>query len=276
MEYKLIVVDMDGTLLNSDREVTKENREALKRAQDRGVKVAIATGRIFTSARSYARLLGIKAPIIACNGAIVRDDHTNEVLDISPINKEDAIRVIESFKKHNVYFHIYDEEKIYVEELGFSSSIYNDWNEDQSEENKIKIEKLEDAANYFKINNVNILKMMAVSDDHTIINSIRKDIEGIDSITLDKSWHNNLEVMAKGVSKGRGIHMLSKIYNIKPEEIIAFGDNFNDLSMKDYVGTFVAMGNGEEYVKDQAHYVTSSNNDSGVAKGIDKLVFKEQ
>jgi len=79
--------------------------------------------------------------------------------------------------------------------------------------------------------------------------------------------------MSKGVSKGKGIDMLSKIYKVQPDEIIAFGDNFNDLSMKDYVGTFVAMANGEEYVKKQAHYVTTSNDDSGVAKGIEKLVF---
>jgi len=273
MKYKLIVLDMDGTLLNSNKEVSIENQKALKKAQDNGIEVAIATGRIFTSARFYAKLLGIKAPIIACNGAIVRDESSNEVLNINAINNEDALKVIESFKRHNVYFHIYDEEKIYVEELGFSASIYNAWNEDQSEENKIVIEKLEDAANYFKINNVNILKMMAVDDDRTKIDSIKKELEEIYSITLDKSWHNNLEVMSKGVSKGKGIAMLSKIYKVKPDEIIAFGDNFNDLSMKDYVGTFVAMGNGEEYVKEQAHYVTTSNDDSGVAKGIEELVF---
>jgi len=235
--------------------------------------VAIATGRIFTSARFYAKLLGIKAPIIACNGALVRDDSTNEVLNMNPIKKEDVLKVIDSFKRHNVYFHIYDEEKIYVEELGFSSSIYNAWNEDQSEENKIQIEKLEDAYDYFKINNVNILKMMAVDDDHANIDGIKKELEGISSIALDKSWHNNLEVMSKGVSKGKGIEMLSKIYKVEPDEIIAFGDHFNDLSMKDYVGTFVAMGNGEEYVKEQAHYVTASNDDSGVAKGIEELVL---
>ncbi len=275
MKYKLIVLDMDGTLLNNKKEVSLENQNALNKAQGLGIEVAIATGRVFTSARFYAKLLNIKTPIIACNGAIIRDEATNEVIDINPIKKEDALKVIESFKRHNVYFHIYDEDKIYVEELGFSSSIYKDWNEDQSDENKVHIEKLEDAAVYFKTNNIKILKMMAVNEDHTKIDSIKKDLEGIDSIALDKSWYNNLEVMNKGVSKGKGIHMLSKIYKVKPEEIIAFGDNFNDLSMKDYVGTFVAMGNGEVYVKEQAHYVTASNNDSGVAKGLEELVFKD-
>lgn len=273
MKYKLIVLDMDGTLLNSNKEVSIENKKALKKAQDSGIQVAIATGRIFTSARFYARLLGITAPIIACNGALVRDQNSNEVIDINPIDKEDALKVIEVFKKYNVYFHIYDEEKIYVEKLGFSSSIYSAWNEDQSDENKIPIEKLEDTIGYFKSNNINILKLMAVDDDNTKMDTIRKELEGINSITIDKSWHNNLEVMSKGVSKGKGIEMLTKIYKVEPEEIIAFGDNFNDLSMKHYVGTFVAMGNGEEYVKKQADYVTTSNDDNGVAKGIEKLVL---
>lgn len=276
MNYKLVVLDMDGTLLNSRKEVSKENQNALKMVQEKGILVAIATGRIFTSARFYAKILGIKAPIIACNGALVRDDSTNEVLDINPINKEAVLKVIHSFRKHNVYFHIYDEEKIYVEKLGFSSAIYDAWNEDQSEENKIHIEKLEDAYDYFKNKDINILKMMAVDDDNSKIESIRKDLEGIADISLDKSWHNNLEVMSKGVSKGKGIDMLRKIYKVRPDEIIAFGDNFNDLSMKDYVGTFVAMGNAEEYVKNKADYVTTSNDDSGVAKGIEELVINSK
>lgn len=274
MKYKLIVVDMDGTLLNSKKEVSLENQNALKKAQDNGIQVAIATGRIFTSARFYAKLLGIETPIIACNGAIVRDDGNNEVLDINPIAKEGALKIIEIFKRHNVYFHVYDEEKIYVEELGFSSAIYNDWNEDQSEENKIHIEKLEDAISYFKTKDIQILKIMAVDDNKEKMADIKRELEKINNITVDKSWHNNLEVMGKGVSKGKGIEKLREIYKVDSKEIIAFGDNFNDLSMKDFVGTFVAMENGEDYVKKQAHYVTTSNDDNGVAKGIEELVFK--
>lgn len=273
MNYKLVVLDMDGTLLNSNREVSKENKNAIMRLQNAGVKVVIATGRIFTSARFYTRLLGIKTPIIACNGAIVRDDENNKTLNIKPINKEYILKILEVYMKYKVYFHIYDEENIYVEKSQINSTIYKNWNEDQRKKNKVNIVSLEDPFDYFKNKNINILKMSAVDDDNIKLDSIRKELENIKDIVIDKSWHNNLEVMNKEVSKGNGIKILSKIYDIKPEQIIAFGDNFNDLSMKDYAGTFVAMGNAEEYIKNQADYITVSNDDNGVVKGIKELVF---
>lgn len=273
MKYKLVVLDMDGTLLNSYRKISEENKKAISRLQNSGIKVAIATGRIFTSAIFYARLLGIEAPIIACNGAIIKDGHNNKTLDIKPINKDNMLKIIEVFQKHKVYFHMYDEENIYVEKSKFNSNIYKNWNEDQSKKHKVHVEKMEDALDYFKTNNLNVLKMMAVDDDNNKMNSIREELKRIKNITIDKSWYNNLEVMNKAVSKGNGIKMLSEIYNINSEDIIAFGDNYNDLSMKDSVGIFVAMGNGEKYVKEQADYVTTSNDEHGVARGIENLIY---
>lgn len=273
MKYKLVVLDMDGTLLNSNRQISEENKKAISKLQNSGIKIAIATGRIFTSARFYTRLLGIKTPIIACNGAIVRDDDSNKTLDMKPIAKEDLLKVIQIFEKYEVYFHIYDEENIYVEKTRFNSRIYSNWNEDQSKKNKVHVEKIENTLDYFCSNNINGLKITAVDDDNKKMDFIREELKEINGITVDKSWHNNLEVMNKAVSKGNGIKMLSNIYNVKSEDIIAFGDNFNDLSMKDSVYTFVAMGNAEEYVKGQADYVTDSNDNNGVAKGIEKLIF---
>lgn len=273
MKYKLIVVDMDGTLLNSNNEVSTQNQNALKKAQENGIIVAIATGRIFSSARAYCRMLGLKAPIIACNGALIKYENTEEVLYSGNMEKEDAIKVVEIFKKHDVYFHFYDKETMYIDAKRFDFNIYKEWNEAQSEENKVEVVKVEDPVNYILNNDVQILKLMAVEDDNEKVNKIRKDLENIENIIIEKSWHNNIEVMLSGTSKGKGIERLSEIYNIRAEEIIAFGDNYNDLSMKDYVGTFVAMANGEDYVKSQAHYVTASNDEHGVAKGIEDLIF---
>lgn len=273
MKYKLIVLDMDGTLLNRNKEVTMENQIALKKAREKGIQVAIATGRVFSSARFYANMLGIDSPIIACNGALIKEAKSNEIIYANPIDKVDLLKSLEIFRRHQVYFHTYDENTIYVESLGFSSSIYNDWNENQSEENKIPIKKLENSYLYFKDNAIETLKIMAVDEDAEKMLQIKDELAEIYGIELNKSWYNNLEVMNKGVSKGKAIEMLSKIYGIKREEIISFGDHFNDLSMKNHSGTFVAMGNAEEDVKKEAHYITSSNDESGVAKGIEKFVL---
>ncbi|AOY76354.1 Cof-type HAD-IIB family hydrolase [Clostridium formicaceticum] len=273
MKYKLVVLDMDGTLLNSKHQITQENKKALKEAMDQGISVAIATGRIYTSAGFYARLLGISTPIIACNGALIKESLKEEAIYSNPIKKEDVLKVIDLCKKNNIYFQFYDEENFYVETLKHSALKYQDWNKEQKEEDRIKILQLEDAITYLKRKDIKVLKISIMDDDLEKLEKVKNAISKMNTIEINKSWYDNIEVMNKGVSKGKAIEALGGILNVSREEIIAFGDNYNDLSMKDYVKTFVAMGNGETYVKQQADYITASNDESGIAKGIYNVVL---
>jgi Cof subfamily protein (haloacid dehalogenase superfamily) len=273
MNYKLIVVDMDGTLLNSKKEVSEEDKKALKSAIHNNIHVAIATGRMFTSARIYARLLGLRTPIIACNGALIRNDLNNEVIYCNRINKEDAVLVSKICRDNNMYFHFYSQDTFYIEKLGFTSEAYYEWNQNLMEEDKIEMEKLENSIEFIQENDPDILKFVIMDEDPEKLKLIHRELEKIETIELNKSWYNNIEVMNKGVSKGKAVGQLGEILQVKQEEIIAFGDNYNDLSMKNFVGTFVAMGNGEEYVRNNAHYITDTNDNNGVAKGIYRWVL---
>lgn len=274
MEYKLVVLDMDGTLLNSNNQVSERNRQVLERLIKEGIEVAIATGRIYTSARSFAEQLGIYTPIIACNGALIRNYSDLEVVYSSPIAHEDVIRVIEVCNSHNVYFHIYDAEDMYVEESRLDFLINNYWKDKKRESEQVSIVKVTDMYSFIKAKELNVLKFVLIDLDPERLIKIRSELETIGSINVDKSWYNNLEVMNKDVSKGEAIGRLGEMLKIPKEKIIAFGDNFNDLSMKDCVGTFVAMANGEELVRERADYVTASNDEDGVAEGILRLVLK--
>lgn len=273
MSYKLIVVDMDGTLLNSNGEVSEENKRALREARAEGINVAIATGRIFTSARFYARLLEINTPIIACNGALIRNYHSNEVIHIDSMSYVDAIRIMEICRDNNLYYHYYDQDTLFVDgdKVDYLKEFY--WRDRGRVSDSIHIVEVEDTLSYVKENKPHILKFVIVDEDREKLEKVKIKLKEINGVDVDKSWHNNLEVMNKGVSKGRAIATLSDILGVKREEIIAFGDNYNDMSMKDYVETFVAMGNSEKEVKEEAHYVTDSNDNSGVAKGIDRFIF---
>ncbi|SET32426.1 hypothetical protein SAMN05660297_02013 [Natronincola peptidivorans] len=275
MEYKLIVVDMDGTLLNSKHEISLENKKTLKEAIDKGIYIAIATGRIYTSARFYGKLLGIATPIIACNGGLIRDLYTNEIIYHNPMTKEDVIAIAEICKAHDIYFHFYDQEVFYIEELKHSSLRYHQWNLLQKEEDRINIVHLQDAIRFLKNTDIDVLKVLIIDEDSNKLERVKKIIAQMNSIQIDKSWHNNIEIMNKDVSKGKAIEALAKKLGIKKNEIIAFGDNYNDLSMKDYVETFVAMGNGEDYVLQQSDYITAANDEDGVAEGIKRIVFQE-
>ncbi len=273
MKYKLVVLDMDGTLLNSNNEISDKNHKVLKETVERGINVAIATGRIFTSARGYAQLLGIETPIIACNGALIRNHITNEVIYTNQLNQKDALSIIEVCKKHGVYFHFYDQEKLYVEKQHINYLKEHYWGDRKRISEDITFELVEDANEYLLNSDIELLKFVLVDDEPQKLINIKEELKQIPTIEVDKSWHNNLEIMNKGVSKGQAISQLKDMLGIKKEEIISFGDNYNDLSMKDYSGAFVAMGNSEEEIKQVATFVTSSNNEDGVAEGIVKYVF---
>lgn len=275
MQYKLIVVDMDGTLLNTNHEVSKETKETLAKAMDKGIKVAIATGRIYTSARFYANLLGLSTPIIACNGAIIKDEEKSEIIFCDAMRKEDVLAIVNICKENDIYFHFYDHEKFYVEKARYNSLGFQDWDFRESLEEQVELILLEDAINYLEENNLDVLKISIMDEDMEKLERTKEDIAKIHTIEIDKSWYNNIEAMNKDVSKGKGIEALGKKLGIRKEEIIAFGDNYNDLSMKDYVKTFVAMENGVEYVKEKADYITDTNDENGVAKGIKKFVLGE-
>lgn len=270
MDYKLIVTDMDGTLLSNHHEVSEENREALKKAIAKGVKVAIATGRIYTSARNYAKLLDINTPIIACNGALIRENGTENVIYENKIENNSCIKIIDILDKYNIFYQFYSADTLYCKELNHSSLKYYEFNKSISEDMRINIvidNNLEES-----IKDKDILKVIIIDEDKDILKKIKEELRDIDNIELCSSWHNNIEIMNKGVNKGHAVKRLAEFLGINREEIITFGDNYNDLSMIEYAGMGVAMGNAEDLVKEKANYITDKNTESGVAKALNKLL----
>lgn len=271
--YKMIVTDMDGTVLGTDHNITEDNKIALKKAEDMGIKVVFATGRFHESAKVHIDFLEEKMPIISSNGSIIKNPITDEVLYCNSIAQDKCIQIIDILDKYHLKYQIYTDEivlqKYDTEEekqiiIDFIKKVFSD---------KFEIIFKKDLKESIK--NKNILKFNLMELDRVeLIDTVRKDLNKIDGVEITSSWKNNLEIMAKGSTKGKAVEFLSNLLNINMEEIIAFGDNYNDVSMIEVVGTGVAMGNAEEGVKNIADYVTDTNSESGVAKAIDNLVFK--
>lgn len=273
MKYKLVLLDMDGTLLNSKNEISKRNLEAIRAAEEQGIRVTIATGRVFTSAKIYAKQVGINTPMIACNGALIKDHLTNEVLYQNLLSKEALINTLEICQRSGVYFHFYDDERFFVEKKFLDYFKQYVMTRNAENEGLIPYTIMEDAKAYVEANEVKALKVLMVDLGNSHLDALREELMVVPGITVEKSWYNNLEVMNHGVSKGNGLSILGEYLGFKQEEMIAFGDNFNDLSMAAAAGAFVAMGNAEEIVKEKATYVTASNDEDGVALGIEKYVL---
>ncbi len=271
--YKLVVCDMDGTLLNSKAEVSERTKRALKKLFEKNIHVAIATGRIYTSARVYAKYLGLVTPIIACNGGIVKDLADNRIIYDSPIRKEDCLKVFDICKQNNVYFHFYTQDVFYTEKLEMPSLKYSEWNKTLKEEDRIDIRVIQDAYAHLLQKDEKIYKIQLNSNDLQLLANMREKIEEIQTITCSKSWHNNIEVMNKNVSKGNAVRHLAESLGVKREEVVCFGDNENDISMLSYAGLGIAMGNAEDVVKEQADHVTTTNDEDGVAVALEKFVL---
>lgn len=275
MDYKLVAIDMDGTLLNSKNEVSERTKIAIEKAKEKGVLVVLATGRILKSALQHKRDLMINNPIVACNGAIIINEH-EEIIYKKPLDKNIIEEILDIGKRNDIYYHFYDEYNLYsnilVEEVvGFYNTP------------TAKLKGLELAINIFNEkeeiltkDDLNILKFMFIDNDLKKLSRVRKELDNMQVLNTSSSWDNNIEVMNKGVSKGEGLTYLCKKLKVDKSQVIAIGDNENDLSMLNFAGLGVAMGNSRDEIKNMSDYVTSSNNEEGVAKVIEKYILGDE
>ena len=228
MKYKLIVSDMDGTLLGDNHKITEENKIALSKALEKGVKIVPASGRIYNSAREHFDFLDINTPLIACNGAIIKETKTNKLIYKNNIPNDICLKIIDIFEKNEVYYQLYSENTMMCKNLS------------KEDQRKTK-ERLK---NFFN-DDINVhfgddLKEEVVK--HKILKII-----AIDDYDMDK---------------------LKKV----KDNVIAFGDNYNDLPMLELAGIGVVMGNANDEVKEKGDYITAKNTEDGVAKAIYKFL----
>ena len=266
MEYKLIAIDMDGTLLNSKKEISDRTYDAIQKAKEKGIHIVLATGRLLRSAQFVAENLKLSNHILACNGAIIIDD--KKVIYSRPMDLYGVEKVMSLGKKFNAYYHFYDESCLY-------SNTYVEKIVDyyQGRDQKIGIKIFKNDMEILNNKNLNIYKFLFIDNDLQKLESIKEELTQVSKISVSKSWVNNLEVMDTEASKGLGLKFLCNELNISPEHVIAIGDNENDISMINFAGLGVSMGNGEDIVKKQSNYITSSNDDDGVAKVIEKFIL---
>lgn len=272
MSYKLVAIDMDGTLLNSKGQVSDRTRQAVYQAGKKGVYVILATGRILKSAVNHAMELDLNKPIISSNGAVIIDEN-KEIIYQKPINSKSVKEISEIGQSEDIYFHFYDDanfySKVYIEE------VLNFYNSDESKKrgNEIKINLFENVDEIIRNKDINVYKFLFIDNDRSKLDNLKYKLKDLENINICSSWGNNLEVTDKDVSKGNGLKYLCNKLNISPEDVIAIGDNENDISMIEYAGLGVAMGNGVEKTKSISDLITATNDEDGVAKVIEKYIL---
>lgn len=282
---KLIATDMDGTLLNAAHEVSEENIQAIKYAQSQGITVVIATGRAFYEANTPISQTDLQVPYICLNGAEVRDESFN-IMSTSNLNHELIKRVTTTLKAEDIYYQVYTNFGIYTEDPQRDLDIYVDIAERAGQ--KADVEKIQVGIqkridngtlkvvdNYDKIEQTPgeiVMKILAFDSDLEKIDRVKVQLSEASNLAVSSSSRGNLEITHADAQKGIALETIADRLKIDLQDVVAIGDNLNDVSMLERVGHPVAMGNAEEAVKSEAEFVTTSNEDSGVGKAIMKLL----
>ena len=291
--YKLVAIDLDGTLLNSYSQISTENKNAIKNSIEKGVEIVIASGRPISSAKSFANEIGANNYIICGNGALLYDIKNEKILYDKFIDKKKILEIIKFCDENSIFYSIYTGDFVIANSLNYNVLFYNNENKKVVDSQKTKIKVIQNIYNYIEQNeNVNVLKM-TICDKSSIIfeRSIKRlrQIKGIDVLDVEHMARKVIttgteentveyyytEITTTGVNKWSAIQELAKRLNIKEEEIIAIGDNRNDKEMIENAGLGIIMGNSAPYMKQIADEVVESNNNNGVAQALKKYILNE-
>lgn len=244
-KYKLLALDLDGTLLNDQSEVSETNALWIKHAMEAGVTVCLSTGRGFIGALPFADQLGLDSPMITVNGGEIWTKphvlHRRILLEADKVMKLHALA-----EQYDIWFWAYTPEDIYNKDRWAGDTMARKW-----------------------------LKFGYYSKDTSILSTILKEIHTWDGLEITNSSPFNIEINPADVSKATALMELCRMRGFDMSEVVAVGDSLNDIAAIRAAGLGVAMGNAQAEVKEAANIVTGTNQENGVAQVIQNYVLRK-
>lgn len=288
--YKLIVTDLDGTLLNSYGEVSSKTKEIIKKLKENNVETIIASGRPISSIKAIAEEIESENYFIAGNGSTIYDIKNNEIIYEKNISKQKTLEIIDICEENSIHYNIYTEDEIIANKLQYNVLFYFKENQKKIDEKKVKITIVDDIREYVKqIENKKIIKITICDRDKMIFNAIIKKIKNIKEISILDVSHMSRKMIKQGteeipieyyyteislaeVNKWTAILYLIQKLNIKKEDVIAVGDNMNDKEMIENAGMGIAMKGSTPFIVEVADIITkNTNNEDGVANVLKEI-----
>lgn len=278
MKIKLIALDLDGTLLDSNGIISNKTCDAIKEAVKRGIEIVPATGRnIGLICEEIKAIDGIRYAITS-NGAAVIDIREEKVIFSNFINLDILKRIIDLIKNYPIVIELYADGHAYVDRDVFDNPEKYNLNENQIHlmaYNHILID------NFFNLidesKDTNWIKCVEKINIPFLNEDIKKKVlknlsDEVNEIKITSSGKDNLEINISSANKGNGLEKLVNILGIRLEEVAAIGDNNNDIEMIEISGLGIAMGNAIDEIKNKAGYVTVDNDKNGAAEAIIKIL----
>jgi len=288
--YKLIAIDIDGTLLNSHGEITDKNKQAIQKALDKNIDVVLASGRMPKAILPIANEINSNKYLISGNGAAIYNIQKEEIIYNNYMSKQKVLEIIDICEKNSVFYNIYTNNSILTKSLNYNILFYHNENKKNPEDKKIKINIVEDMYSYIKnYDGDDLLKITICDNDKMIFNSIINKLKTVKSIDVLEVGHMSRKIIQHGteefeisyfyteitnenVNKWSAIEELIKILKITKDEVITIGDNINDKEMIENAGIGIVTGNSSPIMKEIANKVVSSNDESGVAEAIENNI----
>jgi len=273
-KIKMIGLDMDGTLLTTEKKLTVYTRQVLEKALSQGIEVVLSTGRAITGIPKEIRKLPGMRYAVTINGARILDLKNQRILYESTLSIETALRLLDVISEYDAI------QEAFIDSVCYSSK-----------------DKLEHVGDYFlnpgavkyvlnsrtpvrDVSATVLQKNMPVDKVNGIFKAMEdkescfERLSKVPGVVIVSSFRNNWEINAKGTDKGSALLRLGEFLGIRREEIMACGDSVNDIAMLKAAGLGVAMGNAETEVKEAADYITASNDEDGVAKAIERFALE--
>ncbi|MGI6664870.1 MAG: Cof-type HAD-IIB family hydrolase [Christensenellaceae bacterium] len=264
MKYKLIAIDMDETLITSDKIITERSKEAMLEAEAAGAYVVLASGRMAANVKELYEPLGLSSPCICGGGSQVVDKDFN-YMHTCYIEPALAKRVLDFAKELDVHVQIFDEGDYIFPKYTEYVEVYRGISGLNPVENP----------DMFEMEVVNTPKILVIAEHARILEIQPMFQERFPELNIGRSRPTFLEMNNPMGNKGVALKVLAEKLGLKQEELIAIGDNQIDASMIEYAGLGVAIGNALDEIKEIADYVSADNNNEGVTEVIEKFILEK-
>ena len=279
-KYKIIFIDIDGTLVDDEKIISEATKDVLRKLKDSGIYIVLTSGKPYKSIETFATKCFSTPYLIGSNGAIVKDFIDDLEIFSKKLEKDVATQILKCIKENNLYTMITISGNLISDERDYG----------MLPENRSEIIIVDSVTDYLKETNNPILKFTVISQDKLKLDSFRNDVAKIPNMYVlptdiipiaPRFWKPKegesipycVDIMALNVSKMESIKTLCNYLNIDKSQTIGIGDGLNDIDMFEAVGYKIAMGNSVPEIKAMADTITLSNNESGVAVALNKMFF---
>ena len=291
--YKLVAIDLDGTLLNSYGEISNKNIETIKKAKEKNVEIVLASGRPIVSVKNLANQIGANNYMICGNGAITYDIQNEKIIYDRFLEKSKVLQIVKICEENSIFYSIYTKDTILTKNLNYNVLFFYKENEGKPDEKKTDISIIQNIEEYIqKRKEEDYLKITICDGDKAVFENIIRKLKTVGNVEVLDVEHMSRKKIKNGndeflieyfyteitntnVDKWAALENLINILSIKKEEVITIGDNVNDVLMVKNAGLGVMVENAATYIKENADFIAKDNDSDGVAQTIEKFILKE-